>query len=261
MEKKPQPNLKYQKLIRAAYWISASIIFFVILGAAVLDNSTRPCTAVRISINHESGLFFLDENDVAEMISAFYQTSLTETPVRHIPLKELEQKLEANPYVENAEVYTDNKGALHVFVEQAKPLVRIVNTKGVSYYLDVKGKKIPLSPKFTARVVVATGNLQEDDKEQMKRLLDLCRFISEDKFWQSQFEQINITGSGDYDLVPKLGNYLIRLGKPEMLEEKFWKMEIFYKEVLKNVDSKDFRIVNLEFKDQIVCTKKNNGNV
>jgi cell division protein FtsQ len=56
-------------------------------------------------------------------------------------------------------------------------------------------------------------------------------------------------------MVPKIGNHIIVLGSADDLENKFNKLMIFYNEVLKNFDADDFRIVNLKYKDQIVCSK------
>ncbi len=58
-------------------------------------------------------------------------------------------------------------------------------------------------------------------------------------------------------MIPKLGNHIIKFGRVEEMDAKFHKLMIFYKEVLKNFDAEDYRIINLKFKDQIVCTKNN----
>jgi cell division protein FtsQ len=178
--------------------------------------------------------------------------------MRSVDFANIEEKLESVPYIQSAEVYASTKGAVHIDVQQREPLVRIVNNSGVSYYLDMNGHKMPLSSKFTARVVVATGNVENTDSLNVSdSLLKLCRFIEADKFWKAQFEQIYVTGEGEFELIPKLGNHVIRFGTTGEMEAKFEKLMVFYKEVLKNFDAEGYRIINLKFKDQIVCTKTN----
>jgi len=247
---------RIKKFLRMSGWILGALVFVIVLGATVADRNLRVCTGVYIKIDHESGLFFLDEADVKNAISGFYGSDLTGAPARSIDFAAIEENLESVPFIQNAEVYANGKGAVHVDVRQREPLVRIVNNSGVSYYLDVNGDKMPLSSKFTARVVVATGNVESADTSGvLKGLLDLCRFISADEFWKAQFEQIDVTANGEFELIPKLGNHIIRFGKAEEMEKKFHKLMIFYKEVLKNFDAENYRIINLKFNNQIVCTK------
>ncbi len=253
---KKEGKINLEKVLKITGWVFAVLVFFVVLGASAVDTSVRQCSRVYIKIDHDSGLFFVNDADVTNAISSFYKADITGEPIKDLQFQGLEEQIESNPYVGNADVYSDNKGCVYVDVVQRKPLVRVVNNNGVSYYLDTEGQKMPLSSKFTARVVVATGSIDYTENEEvLTGLVELCRFISADEFWQAQFEQISITGKGDFELVPKLGNYIIRIGKPVELHEKFEKLMIFYKEVLKNFDSDEFRVINLKFTDQIVCTK------
>jgi cell division protein FtsQ len=249
------PN-QWRKSIRLAGWVIIVALFITGFSVSMTDGQNKSCNELSVQIDHEKGLFFIDEDDVAGTITGYCASDIKGLPLRGIGFREIEEKLESNPFVQNAEIYASPKGLIFVQVSQREPLVRVVNREGVSYYLDADGMKMPPSSKFTARVVVATGNVENADSSEVKNdLLGLCRFIAHDEFWKAQFEQIYVTETREFDLVPKLGNHIIRLGKAQDLEAKFNKLMIFYKEILKNYDSDGFRIVNLKFKDQVVCTK------
>ncbi len=247
---------KLRRFMKLSGWVAAVLIFVIVMGATIADSKERLCNNVYIKIDHENGLFFLNEEDINASLFSFYNQDLKGALMRSVDFADIEEKLEAIPFIQRAEIYTGMQGAVHVDVRQRQPLVRIVNNLGVSYYLDVNGEKMPLSSKFTARVVVATGSIENSDtSDVLSSLLKLCRYVSEDEFWKAQFEQINVTESGEFELIPKLGNHIIRFGKMEEMESKLHKLMIFYKEVLKNFDAEDYRIINLKFNDQIVCTK------
>jgi len=243
-------------MLKTAGWIIAVGAFLAAMGASIAETQYKECSNLYIKIDHDTGLFFVDESEVMNTVKSYCSDDLQGVPMRNVDFTEVEERLESNPFVQNAEIFASAKGALRVEVSQRQPLVRVVNNSGVSYYLDVNGTKIPASSKFTARVVVATGYIENPDYPAvLDELKALCLFISNDRFWKAQFEQIYVTPSGEFELVPKLGNHIIQFGSVSEMEEKFHKLMIFYKEVLKNFDADDFRTINLKYRNQIVCTK------
>jgi len=249
-------TLKDKQILRKVGWI-ASILFFVFaVAASIAAASLREFSNLYIKIDHERGLFFVDEADIARAVNDYSNGELQGVPLRKVDFAQIEERLEANPFILKAEVYSSAKGVIDVKIEQREPLVRVVNNAGVSYYLDVNGFKIPTTSKFTPRLVVATGNIESTgDSAVLEQLIRLCKFISGDEFWKAQFEQINVTDKGEFELVPKIGNHIIAMGRADDLKGKFDKLTVFYKEVLKNFDADDFRVINVKYKDQIICTK------
>jgi cell division protein FtsQ len=121
---------------------------------------------------------------------------------------------------------------------------------------------MPLSSNFTARVPVASGNISFQNNEldtvqdsQREQLFDLVEFIRADPFWKAQTEQIYVNDNNEIELIPKLENHVFLLGDVNDLEAEFRRMNIFYKEVLKNQKSDQFKIINVKFKNQIICSK------
>lgn len=91
---------------------------------------------------------------------------------------------------------------------------------------------------------------------QLKQLFDLARFISNDKFWNSQISQIFVNKNNDVEMIPRVGNHNIVLGEATDLEEKFQKLLIFYKKGLNNTGWNNYSAINLKYKNQVVCTKR-----
>lgn len=261
--KKANTKKMMRRLLWLTGWAAASVAFVVVLSSSVSKQRMVLCNSVDIKIDHKDGLFFIDEEDVRRSFKNLCGDSLEGTPIKMLELDLLEAKLEQNPFVEQADIYAGINGQLNVKIDQKAPLVRVINRHGVSFYITKKGQKIPVSDKFTSRVPVATGHIPADAKTTegdsiapvLANLYKLATYVDADPFWKALVEQIHVDERGDFEIVPMLGSHTILIGKAENLESKFKRLKIFYKEVLKNVDEEKYRTVNVQYDDQIICTK------
>ena len=60
----------------------------------------------------------------------------------------------------------------------------------------------------------------------------------------------------EMELVPRVGNHTILFGDEKEMDEKFSKLFLFYKEGLSKQGWNKYNVINLKYKDQVVCTKK-----
>lgn len=181
--------------------------------------------------------------------------------IKDIYTNDIERRIEENNYVENAEVFSNFEGSIKVNIEQKNPVYRVFNNQGVSYYVDKDATHIPISTKFTPRLIVATGYIPSNaDKEKQQvvetNLYKLVQFIESNSFWSALIGQIYVEANGDFVLYPKIEGQKIVLGDTTDLEQKFRKLQIFYKEGLKNINWQQYESINLKYKGQIICTKK-----
>jgi len=123
---------------------------------------------------------------------------------------------------------------------------------------------MPVSALFTARVPVATGNIFETPEAGDslvsavgKQLYEIATYVDKDAFWKAQIEQIFVTAESELLLIPKIGDHTIVFGSSENMTEKFDKLMVFYREGLSRVGWNKYSTINLKYKDQVVCTKKN----
>ena len=69
-------------------------------------------------------------------------------------------------------------------------------------------------------------------------------------------EQIFVHPDNEVELIPRVGNHRIMLGTFEGFEEKLDKLQLFYEQAIPKVGWEKYSIINLKYKNQIVCTKK-----
>ncbi len=233
-----------------------------VLVAAMDQTSSVQCRSVSISIDHESGNFFVEQDHIQNIIQREFGDSLQGHPLDSMNFRMIEADIEQNPYVASANIHAGIKGDVKISVQQRQPIVRVMGHGRGNYYLDQQGEKMPLSDNYTARVPVATVAKASTKDSPLDRdsvinegLYRIASYIDDHQFWKSQVGQIVVTEELDYKLVPRLGPHDIAFGKPRNIDRKFDKLMIFYKEGLKRVGWGKYDKVSLKYEDQIVAKK------
>jgi len=247
------------------FWAGAGIGFTAVFVSALGEQKTVQVRQVKVSIDQADDIFFVNSDDVFDIINAHYPGGLVGRRLDTLNLKKLEMAIARNPFIRSAELYTTIRGDVTVKVEQREPILRVINNNRVSFYIDRNGEKMPSSTKFTVRVPVFYGNVPISaepgehiaDSALYSNIYALGSFIDNNSFWKAQVQEVVVNEKGEFEIVPMLGNQSILIGDAGHLDEKFKRAMIFYKEVLKNVDASQYSTVNVKYKDQIICTKYN----
>jgi cell division protein FtsQ len=257
-------------LRKTIIWVITLLYLGLVSGFVANRYEGLLCNSISINIKDSLNNGFLIPEDITDLLSN-KKIEYLGVPLREINLDEIEQIVCYNQAVKECKVYTGINGVLYVDIDQREPFVRIIDRKGQGYYLDREGNVLSLSNRFTPHVLVVNGyinspfkignpvnvlKLGEDARNQrIKDIYELSLFISQNPLWEAHIEQVYINRSGEYELVPRIGPHIIILGELEGYQEKFEKLEIFYKEGLNRIGWNQFITINLKYKDQVVCTK------
>jgi cell division protein FtsQ len=213
---------------------------------------------IRIENVHEN--HFLDENDIIDLMQWNHE-NLKGASLDKVNFREIERRIEKDAFIQDAEMYSDLKGNLMVNVTLRRPVARIVRNDGPDGYIAEDGTVMPVSEKFTARVMLISGSFVREvlnvrnvyALENGNKLMEVISAIREQEFWNAQIAQLNIGHKMHITMLPQVGDERIEFGYPEDVETKFRKLMIYYKEILPRVGWNKYERVNLEFKDQIVA--------
>lgn len=214
---------------------------------------------VRIENTYEN--FFIDAEDVMALIVEHKGDTILGDDMGRVNLKEIEARIEKHSFIKDAQVFRDLTGHLVVKATQNKPVARILASNGKNAYLGEDGEILPTSTKYTARVVILSGNymnqmifrgnITEDEYDQ--KIFGLINYINEDKFWSKQIAQIDINSKGKIVMIPQIGGQKLEFGRADDIEQKFKRLEIFFKEIMPTKGWNTYSRVNVEYKDQIIC--------
>lgn len=216
---------------------------------------------IKVTVENRLNNFFVDEADVLDLIMREERDSVLGDQFGRVDLRALERQIESHSFVKEAEVFRDLKGHLVVKAHQSKPVARLISPRGVHAYISEEGRVLPTSTKYTARVVVLTGDylnalVEKEtvmDDEYDQQLFELVEFVNEHRFWKKQIGEIHVNKKGKVIMYPQVGRQRLEFGRAENIEKKFSKLMIFFKEIMPTKGWNAYSKVNVEFKDQIIC--------
>lgn len=258
--------MKGKKLIKrmliAALWLGLTGVLWVFLSAAVRSKKSGIIKECIVSISGGlPGEWYLEEKDILKLAGLQDKKTVSNLSLDDIDLEELEQRLIKDPWIKNAQVYVDNKMALYLNVQERKPVARIFNRGGQSFYLGEDTVVLPVTGKAGARLPVFTGypgsikKPTASDSLLLADILTLATFLGKDPFWNAQVQQVNIRDKHNFEIIPLVGNHVIELGSVEGHENKFRRLQIFYRHVLTRTGFEKYRVIKAQFDGQIVGVK------
>lgn len=255
------------KITNIIIWGVLSIVLMVILGFANNTHNEVNCRGLEILINYEDGDYFITEEELRNSIVSEFD-HLENSKLSDINLNSIEAIIENNDFVERADAYKTLDAFVKVKVKQRKPLFRMIDRNMKGYYIDNKGRTMPLNKNFSSRVLIVNGSIDIPNNTNIKDtsnhidtlkyrlyydVIKLADFVTKDKFWNAMIEQIYISGNGDIELVPKLGNHVVIFGDITEMKSKFDKLMLFYKHGIDENGWKNYSVINLKFRNQIIC--------
>ena len=112
---------------------------------------------------------------------------------------------------------------------------------------------MPLSENRSARVPLVTGHINKND---LSNVFLIAQKIQEDEFLQTHIVEIIQHQDRSLSLKARTLEFEIYLGNLNYLERKISNLKAFYQKAKKDDMLSKYSKVNLQFDNQVVCTKK-----
>ncbi|MEH0007503.1 MAG: hypothetical protein V6Z82_02140 [Flavobacteriales bacterium] len=223
-----------------------SVLF--LLGFATLRSSRARLSGIQIATDTTAGTRFFNRAEIEGILRS--HAVQVQKPLQALNLGKIEREVGDLPYVAEAQTYISVGGQLKVVVRQKTALARIHNAKG-DYYLTDTGGQMPLSPDYAADVILVQGEFTASDLQDLKALV---KALQQRSFLSQFIIGIQLRGK-DYVLFTRSGAHRIIFGRAQRIDEKLNKLITFYKKVLNPRGWATYRLVNLKYRDQVICTK------
>lgn len=262
---------KLKHILRIAAKVLSAFAVVALLGFVDRSGSSVPVRSISVSMVKGQGLYFIDP-DALRLQVVNGAGPVIGTAVGKVDETAIEMRLRSIPCVASADVYHTLDGVLHIRVAKREPIVRVINADGSGFYIDREGWTMPLSAGYTARVLVVTGQLAEpfataapvnvnaipdsvSHQVRCKSILAMARTLDADPLWNAMFEQVVMDADGDMELIARVGPPRVRIGDGSNLEQRLNKLRTFYTRGIPQTDWRRYRMIDLRFNDQVVCTK------
>ena len=211
------------------------------------------CTDIELVIKDTAYAGFVTTKEIAAILTKKKLNPVGKN-IDEIRTAELEEALATQPLIDRVECYKTPSHKICVEVTQRIPILHVINSRGENYYLDNKGTVMPSDAKCTALVPLATGSI--DKTFAVSGLYPFGMYLQNDPFWEAQIEQIHVLPDRSIELVPRVGDHIIYLGKAEDYERKLSRVKKFYRKALNKVGWNKYGRINVEFSNQIICTRR-----
>jgi cell division protein FtsQ len=258
-----------RKIVKISFTIALVLAVIVLPAFTDMDHNGKTYREFVVEVLNPTDHSMITLEEIRELATGKFGT-IEGMAQGLVDLKELEEYIRRNPYVSSCEVFKtlDNVLVLKAFVRE--PLVRIINDDLQQYLLDRKGFMMPLKEGHPSHILIANGRISDRylaldktekpiwqlaDTSQLRQIYPLAVAISRDEFLASFIEQIYVNDSLDIELVPRIGHHQIIAGDGENAAEKMENLKAFYQKVMNRMDWNTYRMINIKYKNQVVCSK------
>jgi cell division protein FtsQ len=246
-------------------------LLYLIVMPVYLANSakSKPCSGIVIDIKDSSHYHFVTRK---QLLNLAYGNSarILGQPAKNISVGEIENKINVLRELKVAEVYRTIDGNIHIYADQREPVMRVMPDSGGDFFIDEDGVVVRRRNLYNPRLHVVIGNINISQamlngvsvldtsikNSILKDIYLLVNYINDNDFWSAQIDQIYIDNNDEIDLIPRVGNQTIHFGTIDNYSGKLRNLEAFYDKVLPETGWNKYSMINLEFKDQIVCKKR-----
>lgn len=225
----------------------------------------KVCTEVNINIEDEATNGFITAAEIKNRLQKNNLYPLSKL-MSKVNTRTIEETLEQSPFVRKAECYKTEDGHVTIALTQRMPTLRIKAVNGDDYYIDDNRSIMPNSH-YTSDLIIATGHISRWYARNY--VAYLVEDLMANEFWKNQIVQINVLADHGIELVPRVGNHIIYIGRlPEtkyvgarqkMISDyvatKMDRLEKFYKYGLSQAGWNKYSYINIEFDNQIICKK------
>jgi len=219
-----------------------------LFGFAEHRHMNRNLTDIKVNFTETENLYVTEE--VVNKMLILSHDSIVSIDKETLDLNRVEAMLNAHEMIENAEVFVTLDGKLKATVSQRKPIGRVAGNS--SFYLDRNGEIMPLSQYYSARVPLMFGF----DGSTVNEAFSIVRYIQNDNFLRKHITGITRVNSEAYALELRENDFQVYFGDSSNVDLKFNNFKAFYKKATKDKKLDTYKKVNLQFGDQVVCTKK-----
>jgi cell division protein FtsQ len=259
-------KINWKKVLSVTSWSLAGLLLIVLIVAAETNESGSKCKGVYIQIKSKNDVRYIQEKEILQIISENANESFVGKKLNGFDLKKKEELLEKNLWIRNADIYVDHHDSLRIIIEQRVPVARVYCKDQSTFYIDDQGVRLPFSFNQIISVPVFTSfpesaqKLNKADSLLLMQIRDMGLFLFVQPVWKAQIEQIDLEGS-NMIIIPKVGQHEILFGEGVQIEQKFKRLNIFYKNIINKSGWNYYSRIDLRFNKLLIGTRRDSASL
>lgn len=252
-----------KKILSIALWVVTAAALVVLFVFAREDYLNRPVQSIQLITATDTG--FVRKGEVRKDL----QQLCNKKKIGTVDMVKIQNHLNNNPWIASNASYIDLDGTLKVSYEEYKPKFRVFGKDGHSVYVTEEGVVVPTSTQYTTYVMVASGNFDITNDTTAYALIDTLeshrnlinalawvKAIEANRFISNSVGQLYCNPHNEFEITVKGIEARVIVGDTCLAADKLNRLEAFMKQRIGSQVTQSMKIINLNYKNQIVCTKR-----
>jgi cell division protein FtsQ len=251
--------------LKAILKILLALLIMALIVISIVKMQNRKCSDIQVYINYDEKYPSVDSQQIISLLEK-EKIPIIGFELKEIPLEKISETLEKNNFIKKVESIEFNGTTLVITVQLKTLLLHIYPEKGEQFFMDEDGFLLSFSPLIKERVMVANGAIREQftsgvsmtEKEtgQLKTLYEIALAIRKNPFCRAQFCQIYIHSDQNIELIPVIGQHIVKFGKGDRIEEKLLNIENTYTHALAYRGMDLYKELDLRFQNRVIAKKR-----
>lgn len=221
---------------------------------------------VNISITRNVDDGFINYEEIYNIVVDICDTT-NNKHIISIPVDSINKVLWTNPWVTDVRTLIDLNSVLNVQLVECEPIVRIYNDKNKSVYIDEDGDIFPVDNQYVPRLLIGNGFLDfPSDKygnisdevylnTDLPVIFEVMKAVLNNDFSRSCVKQVYFDKNKNFKFSMNNTDIIVIFGDDNNIDDKLVKMEQFFLKMQGNPELDNFKEININFNNQVVCTK------
>ncbi len=233
-------------LLVAGYMVAA---WFITASAS----DSRLCQGILITVHDTSEIHFVTPQELSAELGDLPMTARS-TRLKDIDIDSIERALSLFDKIERVNVNQLSSGKIHIDVWPMRPVARIFDSAGHSYYINRAGKRIAAQPGYFLDVPVIQGDFGAGF--EATSLIPLIDYIESDPDWREAISMIEARSPSDIILVPVIRGHLINIGDSTDYPDKFRRLKLMYSKVMSAKGWDFYKEISVKWRGQVVGIRR-----
>ena len=251
-------KLEFSPLMRSWLFAILTVITVGYLVAAWFMTKSaaanRMCQGVLITVHDTSEIHFVTPQELSAELGDLPSRAL-DTRLADIDIDSIERMFNLFDKIERVNVNILTSGKLLIDVWPMRPVARIFDSAGQSYYINRAGKRIAAEPGYFLDVPVVKADFSPTFPATS--LIPLIDYIEADPDWRDAISMIEARSSGDIILVPVIRGHVINMGDTTNFADKFRRLKLMYSKVMSSKGWDFYKEISLKWRGQVVGVRRN----
>lgn len=246
--------MKKRTLIRAL--LSVGLLAYLVVAISFADTmrADARCAGLVIDIADSSSCRFVTRDGIDQELNGLCANAPL-MRLRDVNTDAIERKLDLIDDIEESVCTQMSDGTVLLRVIPMRPVARVFNLDGTSFYVNKAGKKMKASLRYRMDVPVIVN--EGDTSLNAVSLLPLLNIIQGDSLWNSLVTTVKVTRDGDVILIPSIRGHVINLGDTTLLDDKLDRLLTMYRKVLPVKGWTTYDTLSVKWRGQVVATRRN----